>query len=51
MTTLWPLLRAWMARLNPRMRRALDKRKLETVCRQFGCSRSQAVQIAREFFR
>ena len=51
MTTLWPLVRAWMARLNPRMRRALDKRKLELVCRQLGCSRAQAARIATEYFR
>lgn len=51
MTTLWPLLRAWMARLNPRKRHALDKRKLETVCQQFGCSRSQARRITSEFFK
>lgn len=51
MNTILPLLRAWLDRWNPRLRRALAKRKLESVCRQFGCSRSQAVQIAREFFR
>lgn len=51
MNTLLPLVRAWMARLNPRMRRALAKRRLETICRQAGCSRAQAVQIAREHFK
>ena len=51
MSTLFPLLRAWMARLNPRMRRALAKRKLETACRQAGCSRAQAARIATEYFR
>lgn len=51
MNTILPLLRTWVDRLNPRMRRALSKRKLELICRQMGCSRAQAVQIAREFFR
>ena len=51
MITLWPVLRTWMARLNPRMRRALDKRDLESICRQAGCSRSQARRITSEFFK
>lgn len=51
MNTLWPLLRAWVDRCSLRRRRALAKRRLESVCRQAGCSRSQSALIVAEFFR
>jgi len=51
MGTILPLLRAWMARLNPRKRRALAKRTLESICRQAGCSRAQARHIATAYFK
>lgn len=51
MNTILPLLRAWLDRWNPRRSRALAKRRLEAVCRQMGCSRSQAAQIVAGFFR
>jgi len=51
MITLWPWARAWLDRLNPRMRRALAKRTLESICRQAGCSRAQARHIATAYFK
>ena len=50
MNTWWTMLRAWLGRLSPRMRRALAKRRLEAACQQHGCSRSQAQKFTREFF-
>lgn len=43
-------LRAWLAPLHPRRRRALAKRRLEATCQRHGCSRAVALAIVREFF-
>lgn len=44
-------LRAWLARLSPRKRRALAKRRLEMLLRNAGLSKSQATRISHDYWR
>lgn len=50
MTTLLQRMRAWLAPLHPRYRRALAKRRLEATCQRHGCTRAVASAICREYF-
>ena len=44
-------IRAWLSRLHPTKRRALDKRRLQKLCKEEGATRAQAVAIASRFFK